>query len=74
MIPSLPQAQILDGVAHIRISQSPVTLDDDFYAVFIGGHMLPTRFKSWVVAHQHYLSEAVEPAVRNLVRRRAAQA
>lgn len=48
-------AKPLHGVALIRHSTSPFTLDGEFYAVFVKGEMRPIRFDTWIGAYRHFI-------------------
>jgi hypothetical protein len=48
-------AKPLHGVALIRHSTSPMTLDGEFYAVFIRGQMSGIRFDNWISAYRHFI-------------------
>jgi hypothetical protein len=48
-------AKPLHGVALIRHSTSPMTLDGEFYAVFLKGRMSDIRFDTWISAYRHFI-------------------
>lgn len=48
-------AKPLHGVALIRHSTSPFTLDGEFYTVFFMGRMSDIRFDTWISAYRHFV-------------------